>query len=255
MNTLARLPQQPFGRSAWSSVPKALEMSTQSHRAEWTRPSCGVARCCSCCVWKFLESSPKRRFMDPLKTFPCCSALSSLGQPLELSGSTKLCEEAKVWSNRSPHSSLIQKGGLDAAKNGPKLINDNTAVALNYDRPIYCMEDVPCCDENPKIVAFVDMGHSALQVSVCAFNKGKLKDHQTFGELLKSTENWLYDEGADQDKQTYINKLAEIHYPFHFEEHTDAADALNNKTKPWVDNIQPERPEDVTMEYTDFVQN
>jgi len=37
------------------------------------------------------------------------------------------------------------------------------------------MEDVPCCDENPKIVAFVDMGHSALQVSVCAFNKGKLK--------------------------------------------------------------------------------
>ncbi|XP_039527195.1 heat shock protein 105 kDa-like [Pimephales promelas] len=84
------------------------------------------------------------------------------------------------------------------------------AVALNYDRPIYCMEDVPCCDENPKIVAFVDMGHSALQVSVCAFNKGKLKDHQTFGELLKSTENWLYDEGADQDKQTYINKLAEI---------------------------------------------
>lgn len=25
---------------------------------------------------------------------------------------------------------------------------------------------------------------------------------------------WLYDEGADQDKQTYINKLAEIHESF-----------------------------------------
>ncbi|XP_051719032.1 heat shock protein 105 kDa isoform X2 [Ctenopharyngodon idella] len=65
---------------------------------------------------------------------------------------------------------------LDAAKiaglNCLKLMNDNTAVALNYG--IY-KEDLPGCDENPKIVAFVDMGHSALQVSVCAFNRGKLK--------------------------------------------------------------------------------
>lgn len=38
-----------------------------------------------------------------------------------------------------------------------------------------------------------------------------LQDHQTFSELLNGTENWLYDEGADQDKQTYINKLAQIH--------------------------------------------
>ncbi|KAL1260968.1 hypothetical protein QQF64_008795 [Cirrhinus molitorella] len=65
---------------------------------------------------------------------------------------------------------------LDAAKiaglNCLKLMNDSTAVALNYG--IY-KGDLPGCDENPKIVAFVDMGHSALQVSVCAFNKGKLK--------------------------------------------------------------------------------
>ncbi|XP_067306558.1 heat shock protein 105 kDa isoform X1 [Pseudorasbora parva] len=65
---------------------------------------------------------------------------------------------------------------LDAAKisglNCLKLMNDNTAVALNYG--IY-KEDLPGCQENPKIVAFVDMGHSALQVSICAFNKGKLK--------------------------------------------------------------------------------
>ncbi|XDV32100.1 hypothetical protein PO909_002989 [Leuciscus waleckii] len=40
------------------------------------------------------------------------------------------------------------------------------------------------------------------------------QDHQTFCELLNGTENWLYDEGADQDKQTYINKLAEIHESF-----------------------------------------
>lgn len=37
-----------------------------------------------------------------------------------------------------------------------------------------------------------------------------LKDHQTFFELLNGTENWLYEEGADQDKQTYLNKLEEI---------------------------------------------
>uniref|UniRef100_A0A8C1Z3T5 Uncharacterized protein n=1 Tax=Cyprinus carpio TaxID=7962 RepID=A0A8C1Z3T5_CYPCA len=65
---------------------------------------------------------------------------------------------------------------LDAAKiaclNCLKLMNDGTAVALNYG--IY-KEDLPGCDENPNIVAVVDMGHSALQGSVCAFNKGKFK--------------------------------------------------------------------------------
>ncbi|XP_051521103.1 heat shock protein 105 kDa isoform X2 [Myxocyprinus asiaticus] len=65
---------------------------------------------------------------------------------------------------------------LDATKiaglNCLKLMNDNTAVALNYG--IY-KQDLPGTDEKPKIVVFVDMGHSALQVSVCAFNKGKLK--------------------------------------------------------------------------------
>ncbi|XP_016430001.1 heat shock protein 105 kDa-like [Sinocyclocheilus rhinocerous] len=37
------------------------------------------------------------------------------------------------------------------------------------------------------------------------------QNHQAFSELLNGTENWLYEEGADQDKQTYINKLEEIH--------------------------------------------
>lgn len=53
-----------------------------------------------------------------------------------------------------------------------RLINDMTAVALNYG--IY-KPDLPAPEENPKIVVFVDMGHSAFQVSVCAFNKGRLK--------------------------------------------------------------------------------
>uniref|UniRef100_H0X1I3 Heat shock protein 105 kDa n=1 Tax=Otolemur garnettii TaxID=30611 RepID=H0X1I3_OTOGA len=65
---------------------------------------------------------------------------------------------------------------LDAAQivglNCLRLMNDMTAVALNYG--IY-KQDLPSLDENPRIVVFVDMGHSAFQVSACAFNKGKLK--------------------------------------------------------------------------------
>ncbi|KAI7801016.1 putative heat shock protein 105 kDa, partial [Triplophysa rosa] len=160
------------------------------------------------------------------------------------------------------------------------------------------------------------------------------EDHQTFFELLNGTENWLYEEGEDQDKQTYLNKLEDIQKlglpvqdryqesikrPKMFEElsakiqsymiimeefknggiaacestviivsqvvpqnqepaihstqNRKKLQALNNiceeivsKPKPRVgspmdNNIQPERPqnknspEDVTMEYTDFVEN
>ncbi|XP_045423280.1 heat shock protein 105 kDa isoform X3 [Lemur catta] len=65
---------------------------------------------------------------------------------------------------------------LDAAQivglNCLRLMNDMTAVALNYG--IY-KQDLPSLDEKPRIVVFVDMGHAAFQVSACAFNKGKLK--------------------------------------------------------------------------------
>ncbi|XP_053564443.1 heat shock protein 105 kDa [Bombina bombina] len=65
---------------------------------------------------------------------------------------------------------------LDAAQivglNCLKLMNDMTAVALAYG--IY-KQDLPAPEEKPKIVVFVDMGHSAFQVSACSFNKGKLK--------------------------------------------------------------------------------
>ncbi|XP_037383021.1 heat shock protein 105 kDa isoform X2 [Talpa occidentalis] len=65
---------------------------------------------------------------------------------------------------------------LDAAQivglNCLRLMNDMTAVALNYG--IY-KQDLPSLDEKPRIVVFVDMGHSAFQVSACAFNKTKLK--------------------------------------------------------------------------------
>lgn len=51
------------------------------------------------------------------------------------------------------------------------------AVALAYG--IY-KQDLPALEEKPRNVVFVDMGHSAYQVSICAFNKGKLKVSNQF---------------------------------------------------------------------------
>ncbi|XP_060129786.1 heat shock protein 105 kDa [Zootoca vivipara] len=65
---------------------------------------------------------------------------------------------------------------LDAAQvvglNCLRLMNDMTAVALNYG--IY-KQDLPALEEKPRLVVFIDMGYSAFQVSACAFNKGKVK--------------------------------------------------------------------------------
>lgn len=65
---------------------------------------------------------------------------------------------------------------LDAASiaglNVLRLMNETTATALAYG--IY-KQDLPAPEEKPKNVVFVDFGHSSLQVSACAFNKGKLR--------------------------------------------------------------------------------
>ena len=53
-----------------------------------------------------------------------------------------------------------------------RLMNDTTATALSYG--IY-KQDLPAPEEKPRNVVFVDMGSCDTQLSVCAFNKGKLK--------------------------------------------------------------------------------
>lgn len=77
-----------------------------------------------------------------------------------------------------------------AGLNCLRLMNDTTAVALAYG--IY-KQDLPT--DKPRNVVFVDMGHSSVQVSACAFLKGQLKVLATaadpnlggrnFDELLK----------------------------------------------------------------------
>lgn len=65
---------------------------------------------------------------------------------------------------------------LDAAAvcglNVLRLINETTATALSYG---FYRQDLPAAEEKPRNVIFVDCGHAALQVSACAFHKGKLK--------------------------------------------------------------------------------
>lgn len=65
---------------------------------------------------------------------------------------------------------------LDAARiaglNVLRLFNETTATALTYG--IY-KQDLPATDTAPRNVVFVDCGYSSLQVSICAFHKGKLK--------------------------------------------------------------------------------
>lgn len=65
---------------------------------------------------------------------------------------------------------------LDAASiaglNVLRLMNETTATALSFG---FYRTDLPAENEKPRNVIFVDCGHSAIQVSACAFNKSKLK--------------------------------------------------------------------------------
>ncbi|KAG7515655.1 heat shock 70 kDa protein 4-like [Solea senegalensis] len=81
-----------------------------------------------------------------------------------------------VISVPSYFTDVERRSVMDAAQiaglNCLRLMNETTAVALAYG--IY-KQDLPAPEEKPRIVVFVDLGHSGYQVSVCAFNKGKLK--------------------------------------------------------------------------------
>ncbi|VDK85292.1 unnamed protein product [Litomosoides sigmodontis] len=58
-----------------------------------------------------------------------------------------------------------------AGLNCLQILNETTAVALAYG--IY-KQDLPAESEPPRIVAFIDIGHSAAQAALVAYNKGKL---------------------------------------------------------------------------------
>lgn len=59
-----------------------------------------------------------------------------------------------------------------AGLNPLHLLNETTSVALLYG---FYKTDLPPPEEKPLYVAFVDLGHTQCQVSICAYNRGKLK--------------------------------------------------------------------------------
>lgn len=72
------------------------------------------------------------------------------------------------------YTDIQRRALLDAAQiaglNVLRLINDTTAVALGYG---ITKSDLPEA-ENPRHVAFVDVGHTSMSVAIVAFSKGQL---------------------------------------------------------------------------------
>lgn len=80
-----------------------------------------------------------------------------------------------VISVPSYYSNAERQSVLDAAEIANlkciRLLNESTAIALNYG--FFRKPDLS--DKDPRIVAFVDFGHSKLTVSIVSFLKGKMK--------------------------------------------------------------------------------
>lgn len=71
----------------------------------------------------------------------------------------------------SERAALIDAANI-AGLNILRLLNETTATALLYG---FYKTDLPPPEEKPLNVVFVDFGHSQVQTSVCAFNRGKLR--------------------------------------------------------------------------------
>lgn len=100
--------------------------------------------------------------------------LTKLKETAEVNLKTKVID--CVISVPCFYTDVERRAVLDAAAtvglNVLRLMNETTATALSYG--IY-KQDLPVPEEKPRNVVFVDMGHADLQLSVCAFNKGKVK--------------------------------------------------------------------------------
>lgn len=75
------------------------------------------------------------------------------------------------YFTNSERKALHDAAGI-AGLNCLRLVNETTATALSYG---FYKQDLPAPEEKSRNVIFVDFGHSAIQISACAFNKGKLK--------------------------------------------------------------------------------
>jgi heat shock protein len=84
------------------------------------------------------------------------------------------------YFTNSERKALLDAAGI-AGLNCLRLLNETTATALSYG---FYRTDLPAPEEKPRNIVFVDFGHSAIQVSACAFSKGKLKMLASTSDLV-----------------------------------------------------------------------
>lgn len=77
------------------------------------------------------------------------------------------------WFTESQRRALLDAADISGL-NVLRLINDTTASALGYGITKTDLPDPSLPNSKPKVVAFVDIGHSNAQVSIVSFVKGKL---------------------------------------------------------------------------------
>lgn len=116
------------------------------------------------------------RYMLEEKTFSITEITGMLFTKLKDIAETALKIRVNDCVVSVPHffTDAERRALLDATRiaglNCLKLMNETTAIALSYG---FYKNDLP--EEKPRIVAFVDMGHSALQVGIVGFNRDRLK--------------------------------------------------------------------------------
>lgn len=82
-----------------------------------------------------------------------------------------------------------------------------------------------------------------------------IQDRHSFSLKLEDTENWLYEEGEDQQKQVYIDKMAELKVNMDadllkFETVMPGSDCtifLTPKFLSWTTNLQTTLPDQLLL--------
>ncbi len=84
---------------------------------------------------------------------------------------TDVCIAVPVWYTEEQRYAIADASRV-AGLNPVRIVNDVTAAAVSYG---VFKTDLPEGEEKPRIVAFVDIGHSNYTCSIMAFKKGELK--------------------------------------------------------------------------------
>lgn len=84
---------------------------------------------------------------------------------------TDVCIAVPVWYIEEQRYAMADAARI-AGLNPVRIVNDVTAAAVSYG---VFKTDLPEGEEKPRIVAFVDIGHSNYTCSIMAFKKGELK--------------------------------------------------------------------------------